>query len=102
MSAEERLAGWHPARFIELLATRSAEFAWQAGVGGRETAGGLISYLAAHPEHIEPFINGGIFELPMEWITEGVLTWHGLDGRVYAPADRVAALRAANLPEVPA
>jgi hypothetical protein len=59
--------------------------AWQAGVGGRETAGAIISYLALKPEHIEPFLTGGISELPSEWIDGGRLTWHAADGRVVHP-----------------
>lgn len=89
MSAAERLAGWGPERFLDRLAADAEGFAWSAGVGGRETAGALVSYLVNHPEHIEAYLNGGIFELPPEWITGGRLTWHGKDGKVYSPEDRL-------------
>lgn len=98
MSAAERLADWHPARFIELVAKASEDFAWAAGIGGRETAGALISYLADHPEHIEPFINGGFSELPLEWIEGGRLTWHAVSGKIVHPdVARAARQQRANL-----
>lgn len=73
------------AEFIERLAILSDVFGQQAGVGGMETAGGLISYLAAHPRDIEPFLNGGIFELPNDWLIRGCLTYHTRDGRIMHP-----------------
>lgn len=73
------------AEFIDLLARRAEAFANQAGVGGMETAGGLISYLASHPEDLEPFLNGGIFELPMDWCVQGCLTHHALNGKIVHP-----------------
>ncbi|WP_185998192.1 hypothetical protein ACLIMP_04380 [Novosphingobium aerophilum] len=87
MSVEERLADWTPARFIEFVASVSEQMAWGAGVGGRETAGGIISYLALKPEHIEPFLNGGISELPDEWIKGGRLSWHAVSGKIMHPGD---------------
>lgn len=95
MSMEERLAGWTPARLIEHIAAASEAMAWQAGVGGRETAGAIISYLALKPEHIEPFLTGGIMELPSEWMDGGRLTWHGMNGRIVHP-DEVRAARGAR------
>lgn len=85
MSADERLARWTLPDFVNTVATRSAGFAAQAGVGGMETAGALISYLAEHPEDIEPFMNGGIFELPPNWIELGCLTWHAQNGKIVHP-----------------
>ena len=87
MSMEERLADWTPARVIEHIAAASAAMAWQAGIGGRETAGAIVSYLAMKPEHIEPFLIGGILELPSEWIDGGLLTWHGMNGKIVDPAE---------------
>ena len=85
MSMEERLAGWTPAAVIEFIAEVSEAMAFQAGVGGRETAGAIVSYLAHKPEHIEPFLNGGIMELPSEWMDGGRLTWHGMNGKIVHP-----------------
>lgn len=93
MSAEERLADWHPARFIELVARCSEALAWQAGVGGCETAGALISYLANHPKDIEPFINGGFTELPLlEMHKLGQLSWHANNGTIQHPPRKEAQL----------
>ena len=73
------------AEFVAKLANRSAAYAAQAGVGGMETAGCLVSYLADHPQDIEPFLHGGIFELPDDWLVRGRLTYHALNGKVTHP-----------------
>lgn len=67
------------------IARIAAGFAQQAGVGGMETAGALVSYLADHPRDLEPLLNGGIFELPPDWIERGSLTWHAQNGEIIAP-----------------
>lgn len=95
MSMEERLADWTPAALIEFIAKVSEDMAWQAGVGGRETAGAIISYLALKPEHIEPFLTGGVCELPSEWIDGGRLTWHANNGQIVHP-DQVREAREAR------
>lgn len=73
----------------EVVISRIAEiaeaFAGQANVGGMETAGGLISYLATHPRDIEPLLKHGVMELPMDWLMQGCLSWHGKDGKVIDP-----------------
>lgn len=99
MSVEERLADWTVSRFIEFVASVSEDMAWAAGVGGRETAGAIISYLALKPEHIEPFLNGGIMELPAEWIEGGRLTWHSVSGKIVHP-DEARAARAQSTAEL--
>jgi hypothetical protein len=73
------------AHVICMIANRAAAYASQAGVGGMETAGGLISYLASNPDDIEPFINGGIFELPDDWFVRGNLTYHAINGKITHP-----------------
>lgn len=98
MSVEERLADWTPARLIEFVASVSEQMAWSAGVGGRETAGAIISYLALKPEHIEPFLNGGISELPDEWIKGGRLTWHAVSGKIVRPDNAPADIRPSEVP----
>lgn len=87
MTIQERLADWTPARLIEHIAAASAAMAGQAGIGGRETAGAIVSYLAMKPDHIEPFLTGGIMELPSEWIDGGVLTWHSMNGKIVHPGE---------------
>lgn len=72
--------------FIDQLAERSAAFAFQAGVSGMETAGHLISYLAENPRDLEPFLNGGFFELTDRWIEHGVLSHRALNGKIVHPA----------------
>jgi hypothetical protein len=72
-------------QFINHLARVAEAVGWQAGVGGMETAGGIVSYLADHPEDLEPFMNGGFFELPLGFHERGRLTWHGKNGKVVSP-----------------
>lgn len=77
-----------PTETIAYIAERADIFAAQAGVGGMETAGSIISYLATHPEHIKAFLNdGSMFDWPVGWHTLGNLTWHGMDGKIHGPAD---------------
>lgn len=81
--------------FVRELALASDTFAGMAGVGGVETAGGLISYLAANPEKIDLFMRHGIHGLmdaapggPRDFHAKGCLTWHRMgDGKVTTPQD---------------
>lgn len=71
---------------IAFIAKVSSNIAWQAGVGGMETAGSIISYLAKHPEHVEQFlIDGSVLDWPIGWHEQGCLTWHGTDGNIHDP-----------------
>jgi hypothetical protein len=70
---------------IVRLAQIASAFGQQAGVGGMETAGNLISYLAKHPRDIEPCLRFGIMELPLDWHERGSLTWHAMNGKVVHP-----------------
>jgi len=70
---------------IQRIAQIAETFAAQAGVGGMETAGNLVSYLAKHPRDIEPCLKFGIFELPADWHERGDLTWHALSGKIVRP-----------------
>jgi hypothetical protein len=85
------------AAFVQHVAKVAASFARQAGVGGMETAGGIISFLARHPEHIASFQNGGVFDLPPDWIERGCLTWHAQNGKIVHPdyARRARAIKRA-------
>lgn len=83
------------AAFIRKVALAAEAIGFQAGVGGMETAGGIISYLAAHPEHIAAFNkNGSVFDLPNDWIIDGCLTWMAADGKIWHPDDARAAREA--------
>jgi hypothetical protein len=70
---------------IGSIADISEALGEQAGVGGMETAGQIVSYLAEHPTQLEPLLKHGVFELPADWIERGRLTWHAADGRVVNP-----------------
>jgi len=70
---------------IRRIATIAESFGVEAGIGGMETAGNLISYLATHPRDIEPCLRFGIMELPLDWHERGCLTWHSETGRVVHP-----------------
>ncbi|MDH7641148.1 hypothetical protein [Sphingomonas oryzagri] len=79
---------------IERIAKIAEMFAGQAGVGGMETAGSLISYLAENPRDIEPCLRFGVFEIPTDWHMHGRLSWHGKDGKVFWPAEALRARQA--------
>jgi hypothetical protein len=70
---------------IDRIAAVAEAVGKQAGVGGMETAGAILSYLAEHPRDLEPFMNGGFFELPADMHMHGKLTWLGRDGRICTP-----------------
>lgn len=72
---------------IERIAKEATNFAAQAGVGAMETAGAIIGYLAENPRDLEPFMVGGIWELPPNWHVRHDLTWHAANGRVMHPAE---------------
>jgi len=83
------------ADFIRKVANAAEAIGLQAGVGGMETAGGIISYLAAHPEQIAAFSkNGSVFDLPDDWFSSGCLTWHAENGKVVHPSEARAAREA--------
>lgn len=70
---------------IEHIADLADAVGGQANVGGMETAGAILSYLAEHPNDLEPFMNGGFFELPADMHMHGRLTWMGRDGKLHRP-----------------
>ena len=73
---------------IQRIAKASATFAHHAGVGGMETAGSIVSFLAANPHRIPDFMAGGsIIDWPIGWHTAGCLSWHGMDGKIHHPAE---------------
>lgn len=71
------------ARIVEI----SEAIAFQAGVGGMETAGSIVSYLARHPDQIAPLLDGtlSVLDWPPGWHAHGILTWHGVDGKIHRP-----------------
>ncbi|HCE09751.1 MAG TPA: hypothetical protein DEQ40_14355 [Oxalobacteraceae bacterium] len=82
----------HPADTIKYIADVAEAFADAAGVGGVETAGAIISYLAAHPDMVGNFMEDGpefLMNVDARRIhADGRLTWHrGGDGKVVTPRD---------------
>lgn len=83
------------ARAIERIAEVAEAIGWQAGVGGMETAGMIVSVLAEHPELIERFMNEGSgLLIDGEFGAEkGRLTFHRMkDGKVTTPAELRSAI----------
>lgn len=83
---------------IDQIAACASAMAFQAGVGAMETAGAIVGYLAKNPKDLEPFMVGGVMELPMEFFVEHDLTWHSHGGKIIDPATyrrgrRIAALK---------
>jgi len=75
-----------PSELISKIADLAEAVGQQAGVGGSETAGMLVSYLAAHPDEIEAVLApGGFFDLPERWWAFGRLSWAGQDGKIWHP-----------------
>jgi hypothetical protein len=85
----DRVAHDHLVQYGRSIIKRIAEIAeavgQQAGVGGMETAGHIVSYLAENPAHFEPLLKGGIFELPPDWVERGQLTWRAENGQIVHP-----------------
>lgn len=78
-----------PRDVIRRIADAANSIAWQAGVGGMETAGGIVSFLAANPQHIDKFMaDGSVIDLPADWHRNGCLTWHGMDGKLHQPGEQ--------------
>jgi len=86
---------------IDRLAEIAAAMSDQAGVGGMEAAGHLVSYLADHPRDIEPLLRFGVFELPTDWHERGSLTYHARNGKVTHPqyARRARVIASLQRPE---
>lgn len=71
---------------IDRIAEIASIVSAQAGVGGSETAGHIVSYLSAHPEATERLWDDGFFfDLPDKFWMHGKLSWHRADGGVITP-----------------
>lgn len=92
--AEKNTTILTPEQVIRKIAEVAAAIGWQAGVGGMETAGALVSVLAAHPEKIAAFLTGELSVVDDDALLRpemGCLTWHAQSGKVMAPATARAA-----------
>ncbi len=71
-------------RVIARLVQAAEAIGLQAGVGERETAGAIVSYLATSPDEIGPFVDGTLSPVDFagDWISGGRLSWHAADGRI--------------------
>lgn len=75
---------------IKFIARVAEAAGWQAGVGGMETAGLIVSYLDAHPDKVAEFLESGSGFLIDNRIRaeEGSLTWHTQGtGEVISPVE---------------
>lgn len=76
---------------IERIAKVSSAFGMHANVGAMETAGSIVSFLAANPHYLADFLAGGsVIDWPFGWLTAGCLSWHGQDGKIHWPGEREA------------
>lgn len=76
---------------IERIAKVSSVFGMHANVGAMETAGSIVSFLAANPHYLADFLAGGsVIDWPFGWHTAGCLSWHGQDGKIHWPGEREA------------
>ena len=79
-----------PAEAIKRIADAASTVGWQAGIGACETAGAIVSYLAAHPEKVDQFFESGLLDTLGDddmW-ANGCLTFHRKgDGMVVTPQD---------------
>lgn len=89
-------AGWQPIeqaerrgemRAIARLVNVARAIGMQAGVGGRETAGAIASYLATSPDEIAAFMDGTLSPIDFkgDWMRGGCLSWHAVNGKVVHP-----------------
>ena len=80
-----------PEQVITRIAEYASTFSEQAGVGGCETAGWIVSVLATHPHLIPDFLNdpGAVFidRDEMRHIENGCLSWHAKNGEIVTPAE---------------
>lgn len=74
---------------IQWIAEVAAAVGWQAGVGASETAGMIVSCLAARPDLVHRFLKDGSGLLVNGDIApdHGCLTFHRLDGTVTTPEE---------------
>ena len=68
-----------------VIAHAADDLACQAGVGGMETAGSIVSYIAKKPTAAKVFRGGSMMDWPPDWHVSGILSWHGQNGQIYSP-----------------
>ena len=89
-----------PEQVIKRIADVAQAVGWQAGVGGMETAGMIVSVLAAKPELVQRFLDEGTELLVNGDILpeHGCLTFHrSSDGKVTTPQQLRSAIVVKNM-----
>jgi len=97
MTVSEEMKGvFTPEQVIAIIADCANSIGWGAGEPGMEIAGGIVAFLAAHPQHIERFLRepsavmmDGTFNPHA-----GCLTWRTASGQIINRAifeERIAA-----------
>jgi len=88
-----------PEQTIRRIAEVANAVAFQAGVGGMEIAGQIVSILARHPERVETFLRDG-WEVEDDFIAHaenGCLTFFNQAGKVITPAELYDARQIQNI-----
>jgi hypothetical protein len=93
------MSGHTPEQVIKRIAEVSEAIGFQAGVGGVETAGFIISTLAREPHLLARFMAEGAELILDETINpgSGCLTYFARDGKIRRPVDARMAREVAGL-----
>lgn len=99
-AGDDRTPSFTPEEVIQRIAQVANNIGIHAGVGGCETAGAMISFLAANPDRIPIFLRDGWIEALGDvrdpW-SSGCLTFYRkLDGAVTTPEQLRAAIAKAQ------
>jgi hypothetical protein len=77
-----------PEETIRRIAEVAHAVSWQAGVGGMEIAGQIVSVLARHPEQIDAFLEHGtgwVIDTDLFGAEHGCLTFYNTRGEITTP-----------------
>lgn len=89
-----------PEAVIRRIAQVAGGVAFQAGVGGMEIAGMIVSVLAEHPDMIDGFLAGGagfMIDTDRFGAEHGCLDFHNQKGGISFPQDARLARRARRM-----
>lgn len=80
----EAAEGGSARQIIAVIAEIANIVGWQAGEAGADIAGGIVSWLAAHPDQIDTFLTHGgeMFIDRTIKPEEGLLTWRAANGEM--------------------
>jgi hypothetical protein len=89
--------------FIAKITGIAASVQSGAGVGGLETAGVIVSYLAAHPAALDDFMARGLDAFPEQPWLHGQFGWTNIKGDLQLPdhARRARTIAALAQPKDP-